>query len=40
MMRSLGQNPTESELKEMMSEVDTGKKGKINFTEFLKLMDK
>jgi Ca2+-binding EF-hand superfamily protein len=30
-MKSLGQHPSESELKDMMNDVDTGKKGKITF---------
>lgn len=37
-MRSLGQNPTEAELKDMISEVDADKNGTIDFPEFLSLM--
>ena len=39
-MRSLGQNPTENELQEMINEVDADKSGSIEFTEFLNLMAK
>lgn len=38
MMRSLGQNPTEAELRDMVSEVDADKNGTIDFPEFLGLM--
>ena len=38
MMRSLGQNPTESELQDMINEVDADGNGTINFPEFLKMM--
>ncbi|CAG8528586.1 30477_t:CDS:2 [Racocetra persica] len=34
-MKSLGQNPTEAELQEMMNEVDIDKNGTIDFNEFL-----
>jgi calmodulin len=34
-MRSLGQNPTETELREMIDEVDTDGKGSFDFPEFL-----
>ena len=37
-MRSLGQNPTEAELQEMINEVDADGNGTIDFPEFLNLM--
>ncbi|KAF2309150.1 hypothetical protein GH714_000857 [Hevea brasiliensis] len=37
-MRSLGQNPTESELQDMINEVDADQNGTIDFPEFLNLM--
>ncbi|GLJ54714.1 hypothetical protein SUGI_1175330 [Cryptomeria japonica] len=37
-MRSLGQNPTEAELRDMISEVDADGNGTIDFPEFLNLM--
>jgi len=37
-MRSLGQNPTEQELKDMIEEVDTDNNGTIDFPEFLSMM--
>lgn len=37
-MRSLGQNPTEAELLDMISEVDADQNGTIDFPEFLNLM--
>ena len=37
-MRSLGQNPTEAELVEMINEVDADGSGTIEFPEFLTLM--
>merc|ERR1712023_553583 len=37
-MRSLGQNPTEAELQDMINEVDADGNGTIDFTEFLALM--
>ncbi|GAB4820056.1 hypothetical protein N2152v2_007102 [Parachlorella kessleri] len=37
-MRSLGQNPTEAELQDMISEVDADGNGTIDFPEFLGLM--
>jgi calmodulin len=37
-MRSLGQNPTESELSEMVAEVDADGNGTIDFKEFCALM--
>lgn len=39
-MRSLGQSPTEAELQDMITEVDTNKDGTIDFKEFLKLMSR
>ena len=38
MMRSLGQNPTEAELQDMINEVDADGTGTIDFPEFLALM--
>lgn len=38
MMRSLGQNPTEAELHDMINEVDADGNGTIDFPEFLNLM--
>lgn len=37
-MRSLGQNPTEAELREIIAEVDKNGNGKLDFPEFLSLM--
>ncbi|KAG5626770.1 hypothetical protein H5410_011988 [Solanum commersonii] len=37
-MRSLGQNPTEAELKDMINEVDADGNGTIDFPEFLNMM--
>jgi calmodulin len=37
-MRSLGQNPMESELQDMINEVDADGNGTINFPEFLTMM--
>lgn len=37
-MRSLGQNPTEAELDELVEEVDADGSGTIDFNEFLDLM--
>ena len=39
-MRSLGQNPTEAELREMINEVDADGSGTIDFPEFLAMMAK
>jgi calmodulin len=39
-MRALDMRPTEAELKMMISEVDLNKNGKIEFEEFLPLMQK
>jgi hypothetical protein len=37
-MRSLGQNPTEAELQDMINEVDADQNGDIDFPEFLTMM--
>ena len=37
-MRSLGQNPTEVELQDMINEVDTDRNGTLDFSEFLAMM--
>ena len=37
-MRSLGQNPTEAELADMVNAIDTDGNGVINFVEFVRLM--
>ena len=37
-MRSLGQNPTEAELQDMINEVDADGNGNIDFPEFLTMM--
>eukprot|EP00929_Paragymnodinium_shiwhaense_P091249 TRINITY_DN5126_c0_g1_i1.p1 TRINITY_DN5126_c0_g1~~TRINITY_DN5126_c0_g1_i1.p1 ORF type:complete len:961 (+),score=239.83 TRINITY_DN5126_c0_g1_i1:79-2883(+) len=37
-MRSLGQNPTEAELRDMVNEVDADGNGTVDFPEFLSLM--
>jgi len=39
-MRSLGQNPTEAELQDMINEVDADGNGTIDFPEFLMLMQR
>ena len=39
-MRSLGQNPTEAELQEMINEVDANGNGTIDFPEFLVMMER
>ncbi|XP_067935771.1 calmodulin-like [Watersipora subatra] len=39
-MKSLGQNPTESELSDMINEVDTDGNGTIDFNEFVVMMQK
>ena len=38
-MRSLGQNPTEADLHDIINEVDADRDGTINFNEFLTMMD-
>ena len=38
MKAKLGENPTETELQEMLNEVDVDGNGSVNFNEFLKLM--
>ncbi|KAG1874969.1 calmodulin, partial [Suillus subluteus] len=37
-MRSIGQNPTEAELQDMINEVDADGNGTLDFTEFLTMM--
>ena len=37
-LKSLGQNPTDAELKEMINEVDADGNGTLDFAEFLQLM--
>ncbi|EXJ55571.1 calmodulin [Cladophialophora yegresii CBS 114405] len=37
-MKSLGQNPSDSELQDMINEVDADHSGSIDFDEFLKMM--
>ncbi|XP_019636401.1 PREDICTED: calmodulin-A-like isoform X1 [Branchiostoma belcheri] len=37
-MRSLGRNPTEAQLQEMMNTADAARSGSIDFADFLKLM--
>ena len=37
-MRSLGQNPTEAELMDMINEIDADGNGTIDFPEFLTMM--
>jgi calmodulin len=39
-MRSLGQNPSDAELRDMINEVDIDANGTIDFEEFLTLMVK
>ncbi|GFN98980.1 calmodulin [Plakobranchus ocellatus] len=39
-LRSLGQNPTETELRDMINEVDADGNGTIEFNEFLTMMSK
>ena len=39
-MRSMGQNPTEAELQEMINEADIDNKGSIEFHEFLNMMER
>ncbi|ALC46953.1 And [Drosophila busckii] len=40
LMKSLGQNPTEAELKDLVNEVDVNGDGLIDFSEFCTLMNK
>jgi len=37
-MKSLGQNPTETEIEDMINEVDSDRNGTIDFEEFCKMM--
>jgi len=37
-MKSLGQNPTRTEIEDMVNEVDTDRNGSIDFEEFCKMM--
>jgi Ca2+-binding EF-hand superfamily protein len=37
-LRSLGQNPSEAELQDMIKEVEADRKGTIEFHEFLNMM--
>ncbi|KAG9245407.1 calmodulin-like protein [Calycina marina] len=37
-MKSLGQNPTETEIEDMINEVDSDRNGTIDFDEFCKMM--
>ncbi|KAG0646486.1 Calmodulin [Hyphodiscus hymeniophilus] len=37
-MRSLGQNPTDAEIEDMVNEVDSDRNGTIDFEEFCKMM--
>ena len=39
-LRSMGQNPSEQELKEMISEMDEDNSGTVDFEEFVILMKK
>ena len=39
-MKSLGQNPSDEELQEMVNEVDVDGNGEIDFEEFLLMMAK
>ena len=39
-MRSLGQNPKEEELKDMINEIDEDGNGTVDFEEFLIMMSK
>ncbi|XP_001359534.1 calmodulin-related protein 97A-like [Drosophila pseudoobscura] len=40
LMRSLGQNPTEAELQDLVNEVDIDGNGEIDFNEFCQMMGK
>lgn len=39
-MRSLGHNPTEDELQEMINEVDINRNGTLEFSEFISMMSR
>jgi calmodulin len=39
-MRTIGQNPTDIELQEMIDEVDSDKDNAIDFNEFVSMMSK
>ena len=39
-MKSLGQNPSDSELRDMINEVDTDGDGVIDFNEFVEMMSR
>jgi calmodulin len=39
-LRTLGQNPTETEVQDMINEVDEDGSGSIDFEEFLEMMAK
>ena len=39
-MRSLGQNPTDEELEDMIKEIDEDGNGTVDFEEFLVMMSK
>ena len=39
-MRSLGQNPSEAQIQDMINEVDADGNGAIEFSEFLNLMER
>uniref|UniRef100_A0A0V0JB86 Calmodulin n=2 Tax=Schistocephalus solidus TaxID=70667 RepID=A0A0V0JB86_SCHSO len=39
-MKSLGQNPTQAEIDQMVKEVDTNSDGEIDFSEFVSMMSK
>jgi calmodulin len=39
-LRTLGQNPTETEVQDMINEVDEDSSGSIDFEEFLEMMAK
>jgi len=39
-MRSLGQNPSPTEIQEMIHEIDADKSGAVDFREFLVLMER
>ena len=39
-LRSMGQNPTENDIKEMIDSLDDNETGTIEFSEFIGLVDK